>query len=83
MLVHGWKTGDWFSRCCILEVFLTANLVRSDGADEGRHMVGQRLAGMDHSRIALGADEEESPLQSKRSSRFSFFRLYGNFRCHS
>ena len=35
-------------------------------------MVGQRLAGINHSRIALGADEEESPLQSKRSSRFSF-----------
>lgn len=36
-------------------------------------MIGQRLAGINHSRIALGADEEESPLQSKRSSRFSFF----------
>lgn len=35
-------------------------------------MVGQRLAGINQSRIALGADEEESPLQSKRSSRFSF-----------
>ncbi|CAG2058211.1 unnamed protein product, partial [Timema podura] len=33
-----------------------------------RHVVGQRLAGINHSRIALGADEEESPLQSKRSS---------------
>lgn len=48
-----------------------ANLVRSDGADEVRHMIGQRLAGINHSRIALGADEEESPLQSKRSSVMS------------
>jgi hypothetical protein len=50
--------------------------VRGDAADEVRHVVGQRLAGINQSRIALGADEEESPLQSKRSSRFSFFRVY-------
>lgn len=41
-----------------------ASLVRGEGADP----VGQRLAGLDQSRIALGADEEESPLRSKRSS---------------
>nr|CAD7444918.1 unnamed protein product [Timema bartmani] len=42
--------------------------LRGEGSDDVRHVVGQRLAGINHSRIALGADEEESPLQSKRSS---------------
>ncbi|XP_049770366.1 NPC intracellular cholesterol transporter 1-like isoform X1 [Schistocerca cancellata] len=41
-----------------------ASLMMGEGADP----VGQRLAGLDQSRIALGADEEDSPLRSKRSS---------------
>ncbi|XP_066999010.2 NPC intracellular cholesterol transporter 1 [Anabrus simplex] len=41
-----------------------ASLVRGEGVDP----VGQRLAGLNQSRIALGADEEDSPLRSKRSS---------------
>ncbi|PSN54935.1 Niemann-Pick C1 protein [Blattella germanica] len=61
--------------CCdsnnTIGVSLAANLVRGDGVDEVRHAVGQRLAGINQSRIALGADEEESPLQSKRSSVMS------------
>jgi hypothetical protein len=64
---NGWKAGD-----LIQQVSLTASLVRGDGADEVRHIVGQRLAGINQSRIALGADEEESPLQSKRSSMLIF-----------
>nr|CAD7400313.1 unnamed protein product [Timema poppensis] len=47
---------------------LTVSYLRGEGSDDVRHAVGQRLAGINHSRIALGADEEESPLQSKRSS---------------
>nr|CAD7260671.1 unnamed protein product [Timema shepardi] len=54
-LLHGW-------------VSLTVSYLRGEGSDDVRHAVGQRLAGINHSRIALGADEEESPLQSKRSS---------------
>ncbi|XP_063244336.1 NPC intracellular cholesterol transporter 1 isoform X2 [Bacillus rossius redtenbacheri] len=45
-----------------------ASFARGEGADDIRHAVGQRLAGINQSRIALGADEESSPLQSKRSS---------------
>lgn len=41
-----------------------AILTRGEGVDP----VGQRLAGLNQSRIALGADEEDSPLRSKRSS---------------
>ncbi|PNF25098.1 hypothetical protein B7P43_G01990, partial [Cryptotermes secundus] len=57
--------------CCSDSKNTIASLVRGDGADEVRHIVGQRLAGINQSRIALGADEEESPLQSKRSSVIS------------
>lgn len=47
------------------------------GEEVGRQ-VGRRLAaGLHHpgdgARIALAADQEDSPLQSKRSSRFSRF----------
>ncbi|KAJ4447560.1 hypothetical protein ANN_09567 [Periplaneta americana] len=54
--------------CCCDSNNTIASLVRGEGADEVRHVVGQRLAGINQSRIALGADEEESPLQSKRST---------------
>nr|CAD7194278.1 unnamed protein product [Timema douglasi] len=47
---------------------MKVSYLRGEGSDDVRHAVGQRLAGINHSRIALGADEEESPLQSKRSS---------------
>ncbi|XP_069696663.1 NPC intracellular cholesterol transporter 1 isoform X2 [Periplaneta americana] len=57
--------------CCCDSNNTIASLVRGEGADEVRHVVGQRLAGINQSRIALGADEEESPLQSKRSSVMS------------
>lgn len=49
------------------------------GEEVGRQ-VGRRLAaGLHHpgdgARIALAADQEDSPLQSKRSSRFSILRV--------
>lgn len=50
------------------EIFIPASLIRHREADEVSLAVGRRLAGTNHPRIALGADEEESPLQSKRSS---------------
>jgi len=48
-------------------------LVRGDGiASDLRASVGRRLAG-GHSSTDFGADREDSPLQSKRSSMFCFF----------
>lgn len=56
---------------CGLGAVVAAGLVRGEG-DEIRASVGRRLAGASRTpRIALGADSEESPLQSKRSSTFS------------
>ncbi|GLG97656.1 hypothetical protein R5R35_004762 [Gryllus longicercus] len=55
VLYMQWKCSDHYS---------ISSLVRGEGVDP----VGQRLAGLNQSRIALGADEEDSPLRSKRSS---------------
>lgn len=57
--------------CC------TRTCIVARGEEVGRQ-VGRRLAaGLHHpgdgARIALAADQEDSPLQSKRSSRFSRF----------
>lgn len=57
---------------CGLGAVVAAGLVRGEGTDEIRASVGRRLAGATRqARIALGADSEESPLQSKRSSMLS------------
>lgn len=57
--------------CLGFGAVVAAGLVRGEGTDEIRASVGRRLAGATRSsRIALGADSEESPLQSKRSSTF-------------
>lgn len=54
--------------------YLAAGLVRRASVEDGRHVIGRRLAGMNHSRTALD-DDESSPLQSKRSSMLSLFPI--------
>lgn len=50
--------------------WVAVGLVTGHGSEEMRAAVGRRLAGVDRqSRLVLGSDEEDSPLQdSKRSS---------------
>jgi hypothetical protein len=53
-------------------ILSTVARLRAQRAEEVRQAVGQRLAGFSQqsARIAMAADEETSPLQSKRSSTF-------------
>jgi len=48
-------------------ILFSAEMVASDG-DSGRRAVSRRLAKMNQSQPGAFGDDEESPLQSKRSS---------------
>jgi hypothetical protein len=56
-------------------------LVTGHGSEEMRAAVGRRLAGGDRqSRLVLGGDEEDSPLQESKRSSMSLFLIIINKR---